>query len=81
LVPAHQFGRQLRQPIDLILSRVVFDRHVLALDIAGLFQALAESAQAVRECVGRRRVEKPDQPASRAFMWLVNPKEKADAKA
>ena len=42
---ANQFGRQRRQPIDLILGPAVFDRHVLALDIAGLLQALAKSAQ------------------------------------
>ena len=42
---ADQFGRQLRQSIDLILGPAVFDRDVLALDIAGLLQALAECAQ------------------------------------
>ena len=34
-LPANQFGRQRRQPIDLILRPAVFDRHILALDIAG----------------------------------------------
>ena len=33
---ANQIGRQLRQSIDLILRPAVFDRHVLALDIAGV---------------------------------------------
>ena len=32
---ANQIGRQLRQSIELILGPAVFDRHVLALDIAG----------------------------------------------
>ena len=48
-LPANQFGRQRRQSIELILGPAVFDRHVLALDIAGVFQALAKSAQTVRE--------------------------------
>ena len=34
--PANQFGRQLRQSIDLILGPAVFDRHVLTLDVPGL---------------------------------------------
>ena len=44
-LPANQFGRQRRQPIGLILGPAVFDRHVLALDIAGVLQALAKCAQ------------------------------------
>ena len=55
-----RFGRQRRQPIDLILGPAVFDRHVLALDIAGVLEALAKSAQTVRERVRRSGVEKPD---------------------
>ena len=47
-LPANQIGRQRRQPIELIFGPAVFDRHVLALDIAGLLQALAEAAQTVR---------------------------------
>ena len=46
-LPADQFGRQRRQPIHLILGPAVFDRHVLALDIAGVFQALTKCAQTV----------------------------------
>ena len=37
-----RFGRQRRQPIDFFLGPAVFDRYVLALDIAGLLQALAK---------------------------------------
>ena len=48
-LPANQFGRQRRQPIELIFGPAVFDRHVLALDIAGLLQALAKCAQTVRD--------------------------------
>ena len=46
--PANQFGRQRRQPIELSLGPAVFDRHVLALDIAALLQGLAKYAQIVR---------------------------------
>jgi hypothetical protein len=42
--PAHQFGRQRRQPIRLTLGPAVFDHGVLAFDMAGVFQALAKSA-------------------------------------
>ena len=59
-LPANQIGRQLRQSIELILGPAVHDRHVLALDIAGLFQALAKSAQTVRVRVRRCGVEEPD---------------------
>ena len=48
-----RFGRQRRQPIELILGPAVFDRYVLALDIAGVLQALAKCAQTVRVRVGR----------------------------
>ena len=44
----------------LILRPAVFDRYVLALDIAGLLQALAKSAQTVRACVRRCGVKEPD---------------------
>src|SRR5262249_4270996 len=52
---ANQFSRQLRQPIDLILSPSVFNRHVLAFDIAGVFETLAKSAQTITarpKCAG-----------------------------
>ena len=64
---ANQFGRQRRQSIDLILRPAVFDRHVLALDIAGVFEALAKSAQPVREPVRRcgcRGTRSPASPAA-----------------
>ena len=55
-----KFGRQRRQSIHLIFGPAVFDRDVLALDMAGFFEALAKCAQAVGERVGRCAVEKPD---------------------
>jgi hypothetical protein len=44
----------------LILGEAVRDRDVLALDIAGIFEALAECAQQVPDRFGRLVVEKPD---------------------
>ena len=64
---ANQFGRQRRQSIDLILGPAVFDRYVLALDIAGVLEALAKSAQTVRERVrrcGGRGTRSPASPAA-----------------
>src|SRR5262245_8766891 len=55
---ADQFGRQLRQSIELILGPAVFDRHVPALDVAAILQALAKCAQTVRHPVRRSGVEK-----------------------
>jgi hypothetical protein len=46
---ANQFLRECRQPAKLALRSAVFDHDVLALDVAGLLQALAECAQTVRE--------------------------------
>jgi len=48
---ASKFRCQRRQPIELTLPPAVFDRYGLALDIAGVFEALAKSAQAVSGCI------------------------------
>src|SRR5262249_48037712 len=45
---------------DLILGEAVHDCDVLALDIAGVLEALAKRAQTVRHHVGRSAVEEPD---------------------
>ena len=45
----NQIGRQRRQSIVFAFRPAVFDRHVLALDIAGFLQALAKSTQTVRD--------------------------------
>src|SRR4029450_9750313 len=57
---ADQFGRQLRQSIELILGPAVFDRPVPALDVAAILQALAKCAQTVRHPVRRSGFEKPN---------------------
>jgi hypothetical protein len=41
-------------------AQLVFDRYVLALDIASVLQALAKCAQTVRIRVWRHEIEKPD---------------------
>src|SRR5262249_17822737 len=56
-LPANQFGRQLRQPLVLTLSPAIFDRHVLALDIAGVLEALPECAHTIRKRVRRSTAE------------------------
>ena len=45
-----QIGRQRRQPIESAVRPAIFDRHVLALDIAGFAQALAKRRTAARIC-------------------------------
>ena len=57
---ASQVGCQLRQPTDLILGEAICDCYVLALDKAGLLQALLECAQTGRDSVKRCRMKKPD---------------------
>jgi hypothetical protein len=37
---ASQIGRQLRQPVIVILGEPVYDRHVLAFEVSGVFEAL-----------------------------------------
>jgi hypothetical protein len=44
----------------LILGPAIFDRDILTLDMASVFEALAKSAQALRVSVWRRDVEKPN---------------------
>ena len=59
-LPANKIGRQPRQPVELVLGPAVFDRDVLAFDIPCVLQALAKSAQAIRETLGRYRAEETD---------------------
>src|SRR5262249_46209363 len=57
---ANQLGRQARQSIVIILRRAVFDRYILALDIASVLEALTESAQTIHARVEHIGVEKSD---------------------
>src|SRR5271169_842698 len=52
---ADQIGRQIRQSIVMALSPTVFDRDVLALDVANLVQGPPESDQAGGDIVGLLR--------------------------
>ena len=58
--PTNQIGRQHRQSIDLTLRPAVFNRHVLTLDIAGVLEALAKSAQTLCPPFRRCGTEEPD---------------------
>jgi hypothetical protein len=40
-----QIGRQCRQSVILAVCKTIFDRHVLAFDVAGLLQALSDAGQ------------------------------------
>ena len=79
---ANQIGRQLRQSIELTLRPAVFDRHVLALDIAGILEALTKAARRSpdRQTIGSRnpitgiarllraRGKRPGPPAAEQMM-------------
>jgi hypothetical protein len=52
-LPLNEFSRKDRQAIIVAFSPAIFDRDVLALDIACLFQSLAERTQTDRVRVRR----------------------------
>jgi hypothetical protein len=52
-LPANQFNRYRWKAIDLTVGPAVFDRQILAFDIAGIPQALAKSTQAARVPIRR----------------------------
>jgi len=56
----NQIGSQLRQSIIVTLCPAVFDRQVLALDVAGFFQALSERCHGVCDCARRYVTEEAD---------------------
>src|SRR5262249_27451564 len=58
---ADEVGYERREPIALRPGKVVLDRHIAALDKAGLGETLTERRQkSVRSHPGRPAVEKPD---------------------
>ena len=57
---ANEIGRHRRQSIGLILAPAIVDRDILALDVATLFEALAERPQIIRVTVSHRGVEISD---------------------
>src|SRR5262249_34905799 len=59
-LPARQFDRQRRQSIYLVIGPAIFERYVLTVDIATLFQALAEPTQKTLSRARRSGVEYPD---------------------
>ena len=66
-LPTNQFGRHLRQSISLICGPAVYDRYVIALDIAGVFETLVKSTQTLRGPLRRCGVEEPDH----RHRWLL----------
>src|SRR5262249_15773963 len=56
---ANQLGRKFGESFHL-LGPAIVDRYVLALDIAGFFEALAKGTQAVGNQFGRSDFEKSD---------------------
>jgi hypothetical protein len=63
----NKISRQHWQSIKLILGPAVFDRHVLAHDIASLLQALVERPQPFRDRIGRSGVQIPNH----RHRWLL----------
>src|SRR5437763_4520658 len=57
---ANQITRQVRQSIILPFRPAIRDRHVLALDVVGIAQALLKRAYVVRPQVERLAAKKPD---------------------
>src|SRR5262249_39661415 len=55
---ANQLGRERWQTVQLSLGPAIFDGDVLAFDVAGLLQALAECSQPVSISVRRLAVDK-----------------------
>jgi len=57
---ANEIDRQFRQTIVPALRPAVFDRHVLALDVAGLGEAAPERSQHVGPLGRRPGIDEPD---------------------
>src|SRR5262245_11301598 len=64
---AYQIGRQLRQPIVVILRPAIFDSHVPALYVAGFAQTFAKCRHEMCDRLRRTGVEKPDH----RHRWLL----------
>ena len=55
---AHQLGRHRRQPIVLAFGEAIFDRYVVALDVAGFGQTLAKNSAGSAHSPQPSRAEK-----------------------
>src|SRR5262249_43336952 len=58
----NQIGRQRREPVVLQLCPAIFDRHVLAFDVAGFVEAFVESGHDAGRLGGRACAEPSDHP-------------------
>ena len=64
---ADEVGHERRQAIELAVQPVVLDRHVLALDVAGFIEALAERGAEIARSASatcRGRIRSPASPAA-----------------
>src|SRR5262249_50544449 len=59
-LPAYQIGCEVGQYVVLVLRPAILDRHILALDVAGFAEALAECRQIASTIDRRRAAEKSD---------------------
>ena len=55
-----QIGHECRQPLIVAFRPAIFDRQVLAFDVSGFFQALAERGGIWREIATSRAMEESD---------------------
>ena len=62
----HQIGRQRWKALKLTFRPAVVDHNILAFDIAGVLQTLAESAQTIRETVREFGIAEIRRPAAQA---------------
>ena len=60
---AYQIGCEIGQSVVLVMRPTILDRHILALDVAGLTKAFAECGQ--KACtIGRRAADERDELAA-----------------
>src|SRR5262249_4047230 len=67
-LPANEFAGQRWQPVILTFRPAVFDRYVLALDIADLLQAPPKCAQTLGVTIARCRAQARDPPHRPALL-------------
>src|SRR5262249_607798 len=64
---ANQIGRQLWQSIEAAFCPAIFDRHVLAFDVAGLSKAFPERSHQVLPLAGRGGIKE----SGHGHRWLL----------
>jgi len=59
-LPAHKFGREAGQPVELVVGMALLDRDGAAFDKSFIAQPLAQGRDEMRERCGRSATQKPD---------------------